>query len=78
MSSKDEWPLKHLINRYWVKIIKVEGRMKSLHHISTAIKTYRMLIDEYIKTGTIKDFKFYEDEIYKVKIDLLELYLMVI
>ena len=26
-----------------------------------------MLIDEYIKTGTIKDFKFYEDEIYKAE-----------
>ena len=26
-----------------------------------------MLIDEYIKTGTIKDFKFYEHEIYKAE-----------
>lgn len=32
-----------------VKSLKIEGRMKSLHYISTVVKTYRMLIDEIMK-----------------------------
>ena len=69
MSSKDLMAVKAIprLIDIGVKSLKVEGRMKSLHYISTVIKTYRMLIDEYIKTGTIKDFKFYEDEIYKAE-----------
>ncbi|MGI6786955.1 MAG: peptidase U32 family protein [Acholeplasmataceae bacterium] len=50
-----------------VKSLKIEGRMKSLHYISTVVKTYRMLIDEYYEKGNIDNFQFYIDEIYKAE-----------
>lgn len=50
-----------------VKSLKIEGRMKSVYYIATVVRVYRMLIDEYIKTGKIKDFKFYEEEINKAE-----------
>ena len=46
---------------------KIEGRMKSLHYIATVVKAYRMIIDEYISTGKVKDFDFYEAEIKKAE-----------
>lgn len=50
-----------------VKSLKIEGRMKSVYYIATVVRVYRMLIDEYIKTGKIKDFKIYEEEINKAE-----------
>lgn len=38
-----------------------------MHYIATVVKTYRMLIDEYVKTGQIKSFEMYEDEIFKAE-----------
>jgi len=47
--------------------LKIEGRMKSLHYIATVTKVYRMLIDEYYETGSIKDYEYYENEIRKAE-----------
>ncbi|HQC30315.1 MAG TPA: U32 family peptidase [Acholeplasmataceae bacterium] len=75
MSSKDLMAIKAVpkLIDIGVKSLKVEGRMKSLHYIATVIKTYRMLIDEYLTTGKIKDTTFYEDEIYKAENRLTDL-----
>ncbi len=69
MSSKDLMSLSVIPQLIDMKMhsLKIEGRMKSLHYIATVVKTYRMLIDEYYQTGTIKDIKYYEDEIYKAE-----------
>lgn len=69
MSSKDLQALKqttYLIDAN-VSSLKIEGRMKSQHYIATVVKTYRMLIDEYVKNGSIADFSFYENEISKAE-----------
>ena len=46
---------------------KIEGRMKSIHYIATVTKVYRMLIDEYYETGSIKDLEYYKKEIQKAE-----------
>lgn len=69
MGSKDLKSLKEipkLIDAN-VQALKIEGRMKSLHYIATIVRTYRKLIDEYLKTNEIKDFTIYEEEINKAE-----------
>lgn len=48
-----------------VQSFKIEGRMKSLHYIATVVKSYRMLIDEYEKTGRVSNLDFYAAEVKK-------------
>jgi len=69
MSSKDLMAIREVpkLIDYKIASLKIEGRMKSLHYIATVVKTYRMLIDEYVKTGQIKSFEMYEDEIFKAE-----------
>lgn len=47
--------------------LKIEGRMKSIHYIATVTKVYRMIIDEYFETGTVKDLEYYKKEIEKAE-----------
>lgn len=47
--------------------LKIEGRMKSIHYIATVTKVYRMIIDEYFETGTVKDLDYYKKEIEKAE-----------
>ena len=69
MGSKDMQTLREIpkIIDCNVNSLKIEGRMKSLHYIATVVKTYRMLIDEYLGTGKVKDFSIYEEEIMKAE-----------
>lgn len=69
MGSKDLFALRaipELIN-LGVKSLKIEGRMKSVHYIGTTVRVYRMLIDEYLREGRIRDFSSYEQELYKAE-----------
>lgn len=69
MSSKDLQALRQttrLIDA-GVSSLKIEGRMKSLHYIATVVKTYRLLIDEYLKYGKINDYSIYEEMISKAE-----------
>ncbi len=69
MSSKDLEALEqipHLIDS-GVSSLKIEGRMKSLHYIATVVSTYRILIDNYLKEGEIKDFNPYMKELEKAE-----------
>ena len=50
-----------------IKSLKIEGRMKSVYYIATVVRCYRMLIDEYTKTGKISDYDFYIKEIQKAE-----------
>lgn len=50
-----------------VDSLKIEGRMKSLHYIATIVSTYRKIIDEYLNTGKVEDFEYYENEISKAE-----------
>ncbi|MGD9604619.1 MAG: U32 family peptidase [Bacilli bacterium] len=50
-----------------VASLKIEGRMKSVYYIATVVRGYRMLIDEYVNTKTIKNYRFYEQEIAKAE-----------
>lgn len=61
MSSKDLcsiYDIKEMLDSK-VDSLKIEGRMKSIHYIATVVKCYRMMIDEYEATGTIKDYDYY-------------------
>lgn len=69
MSSKDLQTLQfipQLIDAN-VSSLKIEGRMKSIHYIATVVRTYRLLMDEYIKTGKVADMSIYEKEIKKAE-----------
>lgn len=69
MSSKDLQSIKeieHLIDM-GVDSLKIEGRMKSIHYIATIVNVYRMLIDEYVKTGKIEEYDYYIREIKKAE-----------
>ena len=46
---------------------KIEGRMKSLHYISTVVKTYRMIIDDILCGNENIDINYYENEIRKAE-----------
>ena len=69
MSSKDLCAIRLIPNLMDLGInsFKIEGRMKSLHYIATVVNAYRKIIDEYNKTGKIKDYKIYEDAIEKAE-----------
>lgn len=54
-----------------INSLKIEGRMKSIHYIATVTNTYRHLIDEYLKTGQIKDFTIYHNMLKKAENRLL-------
>lgn len=69
LSSKDLNAISSIPSMIDMKIdsLKIEGRMKSLHYIATITKTYRLVIDEYLNTGKIKDFDIYYDMITKAE-----------
>jgi len=52
-----------------VSSFKIEGRMKSQYYLATIVRTYRMLIDEYYKTGEIskKRMLWYYEELSKAE-----------
>lgn len=50
-----------------VDSFKIEGRMKSLHYVASITNTYRKIIDEYERTGMIKNFDIYEEMINKAE-----------
>ena len=67
-SSKDLMAVKQIERLFnCTDSFKIEGRMKSIHYIATVTKVYRMLIDEYYETGTIKDIEYYKKEIQKAE-----------
>lgn len=69
MSSKDLCALP-LLKEYLetgIDSFKIEGRMKSLHYIATIVKSYREAIDEYYKTGDIKNIDKYLYQIEKAE-----------
>jgi len=65
-SSKDMMAIRYLprLIDCGVASLKVEGRMKTSHYLSTVIGNYRKAIDEYYATGKI-DFEKYEKELVK-------------
>ncbi|MDY0211013.1 MAG: U32 family peptidase [Acholeplasma sp.] len=69
MSSKDLQTLRFIPDLMDANVssLKIEGRMKSIHYIATVVRTYRLLMDEYIATKTVKDMNFYEEEIRKAE-----------
>jgi putative protease len=69
MSSKDLESLQMIPALIDAKVasLKIEGRMKSLHYIATVVKTYRMLIDEYLSTHKVSDFYYYERQLAKAE-----------
>ncbi|MCK9536768.1 MAG: U32 family peptidase [Bacilli bacterium] len=50
-----------------IKSLKIEGRMKSIYYIATVVRSYRQLIDEYLETGRVHDFNYYEKELAKAE-----------
>ena len=69
MSSKDLQTLAFIPSLIDANVasLKIEGRMKSIHYIATVVRSYRLLMDEYIETGMVKDMSFYENEIKKAE-----------
>jgi putative protease len=69
MSSKDLEALEQIpfLIDSGVSSLKIEGRMKSLHYIATVVSTYRKLIDDYLRLGTIADFEPYMIELQKAE-----------
>ncbi len=69
MSSKDLCAINDIPKMIdaGVDSFKIEGRMKSLHYIATVVKAYRQIIDEYLTTGKVLDFKKYENDIKKAE-----------
>ena len=65
MGSKDLCALRLIPEMIDIGIdsLKIEGRMKSVYYIASITRIYRALIDEYLKTGKINDFKIYEEEL---------------
>lgn len=69
MSSKDLCAIREIpdLIEAGVNSFKIEGRMKSLHYIATVVRTYRMIIDEYLNTGKVLSFDKYDAEIKKAE-----------
>ena len=69
MSSKDLQTLAFIPKLVDANVasLKIEGRMKSIHYIATVVRSYRLLIDEYLETGKIQDLSIYEKEIRKAE-----------
>lgn len=67
MASKDLNGIKYIpeLIKAGVASLKVEGRMKSLHYISTIINAYRRCIDEYYEKGYISSFDEYLQDLSK-------------
>lgn len=67
MASKDLNGIKYIpeLIKAGVTSLKVEGRMKSLHYISTIINAYRRCIDEYYEKGCISSFDEYLQDLSK-------------
>lgn len=65
MSSKDLNAMDYISKLIDIGVtsLKIEGRMKSLHYISTVVSAYRKLIDEYYLNHEIKNIQKYKDEI---------------
>ena len=55
MASKDLQAVQYIprLIDLGVASLKIEGRMKSIHYIATVVKTYRTIIDAYLKDGMI-------------------------
>lgn len=69
MSSKDLSAI-HEVEKLidlGVNSLKIEGRMKSLHYVATVVRTYRMLIDEYLETGIVSNYDYYMDNLQKAE-----------
>jgi putative protease len=71
MGSKDLMALEEvpeLIN-LGIASFKIEGRMKSAYYLATVVRTYRMLIDEYLEKGAVTEdeLKGYAEEIAKAE-----------
>jgi len=72
IGSKDLVGLKHIFRliSLGIKSLKIEGRMKSLYYIAAVVRCYRLLIDDYHKTGgdeSLIDWDFYLQEIAKAE-----------
>ena len=69
MSSKDLQTLAFIPRLIDANVasLKIEGRMKSIHYIATVVRSYRLLMDEYLETNTVKDMDIYEKEIKKAE-----------
>lgn len=72
IGSKDLVGLKHIFRliSLGIKSLKIEGRMKSLYYIASVVRCYRLLIDDYNKTGgdeSLIDWDFYLQEIAKAE-----------
>ncbi len=69
MSSKDLEALEQIpyLMDSGVSSLKIEGRMKSLHYIATVVSTYRKLMDDYQRLGTITDYTPYANELEKAE-----------
>lgn len=65
LSSKDLLGITKIpdLIKIGVNSLKIEGRMKSLHYVATVTKTYRMVIDEFLKNNRVTSFNKYLDEI---------------
>lgn len=65
LSSKDLLGITKIpdLIKIGVNSLKIEGRMKSLHYVATVTKTYRMVIDEFLKNNKINNYNKYLDEI---------------
>jgi len=68
MSSKDLETLRFIkdLMDIGVASLKIEGRMKSIHYISTVVSAYREFIDDY-ESNALKDLSYYEAEIRKAE-----------
>ncbi|MCL0041920.1 U32 family peptidase [Peptococcaceae bacterium] len=67
MSSRDLCLIEHIpeLISAGIRSFKIEGRMKSIHYVSTIVKCYRYAIDSYFESKTI-DLKYLLNEISKV------------
>ena len=67
MSSRDLCLIEHIpeLIDAGIQSFKIEGRMKSVHYVSTVVKCYRHAIDSYFK-GECVDLKYLLNEIAKV------------
>ena len=71
MSSKDLRATKYIerLIKAGVASLKIEGRMKSEYYIAQVVRTYRKMIDEIYKNGTLSDERiaYYDAELDKAE-----------
>lgn len=60
--------LPEILKDHLVHSLKIEGRMKSLYYVSTIIRCYRHVIDEYLEKGEVDsaEHRYWLDELEKV------------